>query len=143
MINDGTDKRLVELLRRNARTPVAELARSLSLSRSTVKDRISRLESKGVIKGYSLVLSDEFTKGHVSAHVMINLDSGSSAHTIRRLKGISQVVKAYAVSGIYDLIVVLEADSTGELDQVLDEIRALEGVKDTLTSVVLSIKFEK
>ncbi len=143
MIKDDTDKRLLDLLRRDARAPVTELARSLSLSRSTVKDRISRLEAKGVIKGYSLVLSDEFTKGHVSAHVMINLASGASTHSIQKLKSISQVVKAYAVSGIYDLIVVLEADSTGELDQVLDEIRALDGVKDTLTSVVLSVKFEK
>lgn len=143
MITDAIDKKLLALLRRNSRMSIAELARASSLSRSTVKDRINRLETKGIIKGYSLVLSDEYTKGHVSAHVMVTLASGASNTIIRSLKNIPQTTKAYAVSGIYDLIVVLEAESTGELDEVLDEIRALEGIKETLTSVVLSTKFEK
>lgn len=60
-----------------------------------------------------------------------------------KLKQIPQLVKAYTVSGIYDLIILLEAESTGELDEVLDTIRALEGIKDTLTSVVLSTKFDR
>ncbi|WP_086930055.1 Lrp/AsnC family transcriptional regulator [Agarilytica rhodophyticola] len=143
MITDTTDKSLLHLLRCNSRASIAELARELSLSRSTVKDRISRLEKKGVIKGYSLVLSDEYTKGHVSAHVMVSLASGSSAQTMRNLKDIEQITIAYAVSGIYDLIVLVEAESTGELDKVLDDIREIEGIKDTVTSVVLSTKFER
>ncbi len=144
MITDDTDKRLLNLLRRNARCSIAELARNLSLSRSTVKDRIDRLEHKGIIKGYSLILSDEFTKGHVSAHVMVNLISTiNSTNIMLKLKQIPQLVKAYTVSGIYDLIILLEAESTGELDEVLDTIRALEGIKDTLTSVVLSTKFDR
>jgi len=143
MIVDDTDKHLLSLLRRNSRTSIADLARELSLSRSTVKDRINRLETKGFIKGYSLVLSDEFTKGHVSAHVMVKLDTIKSANIIRRLKQFPQITRAYAVSGLYDLIAVVEAESTGELDEVLDAIRELEGIKDTLTSVVLSTKFEK
>ncbi|MFL0802986.1 MAG: Lrp/AsnC family transcriptional regulator [Agarilytica sp.] len=143
MITDVTDKQLLSLLRQNSRTPIAELARALSLSRSTVKDRIERLEKNGIIKGYTVALSDEFTKGHVSAHVMVNLESGQSSSTIRQLKKIPQIIKAYAVSGIYDLIIVLDAESTGELDLVLDSLRELDGIKDTLTSVVLSVKFER
>ncbi len=144
MITDDTDKRLLNLLRSNARCSIAELARNLSLSRSTVKDRIDRLEHNGIIKGYSLILSDEFTKGYVSAHVMVNLMSTiSSANIMLKLKQIPQLVKAYTVSGIYDLIILLEAESTGELDEVLDTIRGLEGIKDTLTSVVLSTKFDR
>jgi len=140
---DITDKRLLALLRNNSRTPIAELSRVLGLSRSTVKDRIDRLESRGVIRGYSLTLSDEFTKGHVSAHVMVDMASSQSTAIMRSLRHIDQIRKAYAVSGIYDLIIVVEAESTGELDKVLDQIRDLEGIKDTLTSVVLSTKFEK
>ncbi len=143
MIVDDCDKQLLALLRRNSRTSVAELARVLGLSRSTVKDRISRLEDRNVIQGYSLVLNDEYTKGHVSAHVMVKLESGKPSYAMRHLKQIEQIAKAYAVSGIYDLIVIVEAESTGELDQVLDTIRELDGIKDTLTSVVLSTKFDR
>lgn len=144
MIIDDTDRLLIERLRRNSRESIADLARGLELSRSTVKDRIDKLEYKGVIKGYSLVLSDELTRGHVSAHVMINIEAGHSTGTIvRHLRNIDHIRTAYAVSGIYDLIVLAEADSTGELDLVLDKIRDLPGIKSTLTSVILSTKFEQ
>ncbi len=143
MLGDASDKRLLSLLRHNSRASIAELARKLGWSRSTVKDRLDRLENTGVIKGYSLVLGEEFTRGHVSAHVMVKLETFKSAHIIRSLKQVPQITRAYAVSGIYDLIVLMEAESTGELDRVLDGVRELDGIKDTLTSVVLSTKFEK
>ena len=143
MIVDDMDKRLLSELRSDSRAPIAELARRLGVSRSTVKDRIDRLERKGVIKGYSLVLSEEFTKGRISAHVMIKLESHGSPRVVQQLKHLTQVNKAFAVSGNYDLILLVDAESTGELDDVLDKIRLLEGIKDTLTSIVLSTKFEK
>lgn len=143
MIVDDVDKRLIAALRQNSRSPIADLARYLSMSRSTVKDRLDRLEHRGVIKGYTVVLGDDFTKGRVSAHVMVKISSDVSGHIIRQLKGIDQVSKSYAVSGTYDLIVMVDAESTGELDQVLDDIRAMDGIRETLTSVVLSTKFEK
>ena len=143
MITDEIDKELLAQLKDDCRVSVAELARTVKISRSTVKDRIERLERRGVIKGYALQLGDEYAKAHVRAHVMINLESRQSSHLIRNLKTFRQIRRAYAVSGIYDLIVVVEAESTGELDNVLDQIRELDGIKDTLTSVVLSTKFEK
>lgn len=143
MLTDELDKKLLAELRANSRTAIAELARKLSVSRSTVKDRLSRLEHRGVIKGYSLVLSDDFTKGHIAAHVMIKLGTHSSPVVVQQLKRLRQVNKAWAVSGDYDLILLVEADSPGELDEVLDRIRAMDGIADTLTSVVLSTKFEK
>jgi|TARA_B110001450_G_scaffold247940_1_gene263553 DNA-binding Lrp family transcriptional regulator len=143
MITDESDKRLLSLLRRDARISIAELARKLYLSRSTVKDRITRLEKRGVIKGYSLLLGDDYNRGKVSAHILATLESNKSiSMTVIKLKQFPQITKAYAVSGIYDLIVILEAQSTEELDGVLDQIRGLEGIKDTLTNVVLSTKFE-
>lgn len=144
MLTDEIDRQLIERLRRNSRESIADMARALSLSRSTVKDRISRMESRGVIKGYSLMLSDELTRGRVSAHVMINIESGHATGSIvRNLRNVDHIRTAFAVSGIYDLIVLVEADSTGELDNMLDKIRDLPGIKSTLTSVILSTKFEQ
>lgn len=144
MVIDTTDKLLIERLRRNSRESIAELARALKLSRTTVKDRIGRLENKGIIKGYSLVLSDELTRAHMQAHVMITVESGHATGTIvRNLRNIDHIRTVYAVSGIYDMIVLVEADYIGELDVVLDRIRDLPGIKSTLTSVILSTKFEQ
>ena len=95
MITDESDKRLLNLLRRDARISIAALARKLYLSRSTVKDRITRLEKRGVIKGYSLILGDDYNRGKVSAHILATLESSKSiSMTVIKLKQFPQITKA-------------------------------------------------
>ena len=61
------DERLLSILRTNARTSVSDLARALNLSRSTVQNRIARLESSGVIKGYVVEYGSKFLQDLLSA----------------------------------------------------------------------------
>ncbi|MEM7217321.1 MAG: Lrp/AsnC family transcriptional regulator [Pseudomonadota bacterium] len=140
---DKTDEALLDLLRRNARLSIAELARELGVARSTAKDRLERLEQRSVIAGYTVTLGDDHAHSRVRAHVMIKLATHLSANVTRLLRAVPQITRAYAVSGTYDLIVVVDAAHTGELDNILDRIRELEGIVDTLTSIVLSTKFER
>jgi predicted ArsR family transcriptional regulator len=53
---DDTDRRLIALLRQNARLPVATLAELLKVSRGTVQNRIDRLTDDGVISGFTVRL---------------------------------------------------------------------------------------
>jgi DNA-binding Lrp family transcriptional regulator len=70
---DDTDTRLIAKLRENARAPVAELARALDLSRTTVQSRLERLERSGVITGYTVRLSDAHERGQIHAYVMLTV----------------------------------------------------------------------
>lgn len=137
------DDALLQHLQQNARVTIAQLSRRLAVSRSTVTDRIERLEQRGIIRGYTVVLGEEATRRRVRAHIMVNVSTGQSSSLVRELRRMPSILRAYAVSGIYDLIVVAEADSTEDLDEVLDRVRELDGVESTLTSVVLSTKFER
>lgn len=143
MIGKSLEDALLQHLQQNARLSIAELSRLLSVSRSTVTDRIASLEQRGIIRGYTLVLGDEAARRRVRAHIMINVSAGHASSLVHALRRMPRVLRAYAVSGIYDLIVIAEADSTEELDTVLDTVRALAGVERTLTSVLLSTKFER
>ncbi|TMJ40137.1 MAG: winged helix-turn-helix transcriptional regulator, partial [Alphaproteobacteria bacterium] len=67
------DEDLLALLRLNAREPVASLARKLKLSRTTVQDRIKRLEEQGVIEGYAVRLASAVDKGSIRAYVTISV----------------------------------------------------------------------
>ncbi len=137
------DDALLQHLQRNARVSIAQLSRRLAVSRSTVTDRIERLEQRGIIRGYTVVLGEEAARRRVRAHIMVNVSTGQSSSLVRELRRMPSILRAYAVSGIYDLIVVAEAESTEDLDDVLDRVRELDGVESTLTSVVLSTKFER
>lgn len=143
MILGQNDKDLLMLLRENARMSISDLARALNISRSTAKDRLERLESRGVIKRYSLVLSEEYSKGQVVAHVMMNIDTKKSNIIVRNLRKIDEIDTSYAVSGIYDLICVISTSSTEQLNQVLDQMMEIDGVHKTLTTIILSTKFDR
>src|SRR5688500_17002824 len=70
---DKLDHLLIASLREDARAPVAELARSLGVSRTTVQSRIARLERAKVITGYSVRVAESFEKNQIHAYVMITV----------------------------------------------------------------------
>ncbi|WP_166267947.1 Lrp/AsnC family transcriptional regulator [Marinobacter caseinilyticus] len=137
------DQQLLLLLRRNARVSISDLARSLNLSRSTVQNRIARLEASGVIRGYSLEMGGEYSANQVEAHVSIKVHQKLTARTNSALEQLSQVAQLYSVSGDYDLLAIVQAQSLEALSAVLDEIGNLEGVERTNSAVVLETKFRR
>ena len=64
------DAKLIDLLRANAREPTASLARKLGLARSTVQERLARLEREGIVKGYTVRLADEAQANRLRAVVL-------------------------------------------------------------------------
>jgi DNA-binding Lrp family transcriptional regulator len=142
MRTDDTDRHLVELLMENARLPAAALGRRLGLSRTTVQSRIERLERNGHILGYTVR-----TAGNpaplVRAHVHITLAARQAPSIEASLRRLPQVRELHAVGGAVDLIAVLCADSTSEIDQVIDRIAGLDGVTRTNSMVLLSTRISR
>ena len=137
-----TDSKLIALLRANAREPTASLARKLGLARSTVQERIARLEREGTIKGYTVKLSEDAI-GHLKAVVMISTDPKQADRVAAELKKMMEVRSLSAVSGASDLIATVEAESPARLDAALDRIGHTHGVARTVSSIVLSDKFSR
>ncbi len=144
MLNlDNTDQQLLQLLQSNSRESTSALARALSVSRSTVQDRISRLERRKVIAGYTVRYGDAFSGRQLNAHVMIQVNPKRGHKIVDALSKMGAVMTVQTVSGIYDLVTTVKAATTQQMDVVLDEIGALPGVEKTTTSIVLTTKFER
>ncbi len=143
MTKSEADERLIALLMENARLSTAALARRLGVARSTVQSRLERLEAGGVIRGYTVLLEPGARARQVQAHAMIAVEPQQQAAVERKLKAMTAVAALLTVSGSYDLIAMLAAESTEALDAALDELRACPGVKTTTTSIVLSRRFER
>ena len=140
---DEIDRRLISLLRANARQPAALLGRRLNLSRSAVQERLRRLERDGVILGYTAVLADAAPRPAVSALVMLTLDPKLQDRAVEALRGLPEVVSAHTVSGAFDLAAEVAAATAEELDAVLTRIGKLPGVTRTTSSILLSTKFQR
>jgi DNA-binding Lrp family transcriptional regulator len=138
-----TDTRLIALLKANAREPVASLARKLDLARSTVQERISRLEREGVIKGYTAVLADSGEAKRLRAVVMMAADPRQADRISAELKRMPEVRALSTVSGAHDMMAIVEAETPARMDAALDRIGRATGVARTLSSIILSEKFSR
>lgn len=143
MTTNEKDRQLLALLSENARASTSLLARRLGLSRTTVQARIERLEREGVITGYGVRLSDEFERNIVKAHVLITAGPKAVARVTAELAAIPEVRTLHSVSGSFDLIAIVAAQSISELDHLIDRIGELEGVERTLSSIILSTRINR
>ncbi len=139
---DETDRALLSLLGKNARTPVATLARKLGLARTTVQARLDRLETSGVIQGYTLRLNDAL-RAPLRATVLVNVEPRSAAAVLSRLKSLPEIRRVHTTSGRFDLIITLEAVTTEKLDETLDRIGEAKGVISSESLIHLSTKLDR
>jgi DNA-binding Lrp family transcriptional regulator len=135
---DDTDRRLLALLRENARTPVATLAKKLQIARGTVQNRMSKLERQGVIAGYSVRLRPEVDEQRIAALMTIAVEGNNAEKVLRTLRGDPAVRTLHTTNGRWDIVAELRADSLEAFDKVLGRIRQVEGVATTETSLLLS-----
>lgn len=143
MATDPLDRQLITLLQANARESTANLARKLGIARTTVVARLARLERDGVVVGYTARLGVDDQRPSVMAHVGIALEPKRGRDLLARLARMPELQQLYSVSGEFDHIAVLRADTPARLDALLDEIREIDGVLRTTTSVVLSVKVDR
>lgn len=140
---DALDTRIFDLLVEDARQSVTALATRLRVARSTVQERIRRLERTDVIAGYTVRLGPAATGRRVTAHVAVTVDPKRSEHVQQTLRKIAGVRTLHTVSGPFDLIAVVAAETTAEIDTVLDRIGEIPGVDRTTSAIVLTTKFDR
>ena len=140
---DDIDRNLVALLQMNARESVANLARQLGVARTTVIARIARLEKNNVIAGYGVRLGQDVLDASIQAYVGIKLMPKYGRDLQKRFARMPEIQLLCAVSGEFDYVAWLRADSPDRLNDLLDEIGALEGVERTTISIILARKIDR
>jgi len=135
---DSTDRKLLGLLRENARATIASLAKALGVARGTVQNRIARLEADGTIVGYTVRLKPQVEEHRIRALTTIEVEGNRVDAVIAALRGEPAVSGLHSTNGRWDIVAELRADSLEAFDQALVRLRALDGVSRTETSLLLS-----
>jgi Lrp/AsnC family leucine-responsive transcriptional regulator len=133
---DAIDRRLLELLREDASRPLKTLAAEVALSRSSVRDRIARLLSRGIIRRYTIEVAPEALP--VAAVCLLRLARTPDLVVVRAVAAMPEVTRCEALSGEIDLLVEVAAAHGPALNAVRDRIAALPGVLEVTTSLVLA-----
>lgn len=134
------DEALIHLLQTNSRESVSNLARKLGVSRTAVQERMNKLQRSGVIQGYTVKLNPDWLEEQISAFILMVVEPKHAARVRIALDKLPPIQALWTVSGRIDLIVMVRTSTTAEIDKLLDEIGAVEGVNRTESSIILTSK---
>ncbi len=135
---DEIDRRLIEALRDNSRTPTATLAKRLSVSRGTIQNRIDRLIARGVLLGFTARLRSDVETGQVRAITSLEIHAGDIKPVVSALKRIPEISRIYSTNGRWDIVVEITAADLAALDRVLNAIQVVPTVAHIETSILLA-----
>ena len=137
-LHDSIDKKLVAILRTDARASISKLAKLLHVSRGTVQNRLDRLLDSGAILGFTVRAHDELETDVIKAIMMVEVVGKSTTQVINKLRGIAQLERLHTTNGAWDLVAEIRTSDLQEFDRVLRDVRAIDGVLNSETSILLS-----
>ncbi|MCB1389813.1 MAG: Lrp/AsnC family transcriptional regulator [Rhodobacteraceae bacterium] len=140
---DDLDRALVALLVSDARQPMATLARRLKVARTTVQSRLERLEATGIVQGYTVRLGQPAARPLIRATVLVAIEPRNQTTILARLRAMPEVERGFTTSGRTDLLLQVAAATTEQLDEVLDGIGALPGVRSSESLIHLTTRIDR
>lgn len=142
-MKDALDRKIIAALKANARQSTAKIAAQVGVARTTVHERIARMERDGTIKSYSVVLGESETVSMVQVIVMVAVTQPETAKIIQRLETYPEIKLCLSVNGEFDLMLSVEAPRIEDLDVLVDELGQIPGVNRTKTHVVFGRRIDR
>ena len=140
---DSTDRQILDLLRTNARLSYAELGRQIGLSPPAVHDRVSKLESTGVILGYRTLVEPETVGLGVTALVgIVQTDSSEADDIADQLTTLPEVESCYYLAGQESFLCKVRVGTIAQLETLIGRLNRVPGVARTHSTIALSTKWE-
>ena len=137
-IPDELDRRIISHLRVDGRASLSKLADALKVARGTVQNRLDRLLQTGTLLGFTVRVREDYDDQSVQAVMLIEVTGRSTTQVIQRLRGIVEIRTLHTTNGNWDLVADIRVDSLPDFDRVLREVRMIDGVTNSETSLLLS-----
>lgn len=136
---DDIDIRLLEMLQEHGRTSQHDLAQAVGLSSPAVGERLRKLEERGIIRHFTVLVDPRKVGRDVTAFIFVGINGSSFYPEFRQhVREHPEVMECHSVTGQGSHLLKIRTDSTSTLEALLAEIQAWPGVQWTTTSIVLS-----
>ena len=131
---DDLDRRILNVLRRDSRTPYTEIADQVGTSEGTVRNRVEQLIEDGTIERFTVTTRTGNLKAMVEVGVAVDVDTSAVS---KRMAEWPEVDFVWQVSGEQDVVLVVDAADTGAVNALITEARELDEVVSTTTRLIL------
>ncbi|WP_208153270.1 Lrp/AsnC family transcriptional regulator [Sinorhizobium medicae] len=135
---DDLDRQIIAHLRSDGRASLSKLSDALGVARGTVQNRLERLLETGTLLGFTVRVREDYDVSTVHAVMMIEVVGKSTTQVIRRLRGLPEIYTLHTTNGSWDLVANIRAANLSEFDRILREVRMIDGVANSETSLLLS-----
>ena len=133
------DIRLLEMLQEHGRTSQHDLAQAVGLSSPAVGERVRKLEERGIIRQFTVLLDPRRVGRDVTAFIYVGINGSRFYPEFRaHVQAHPEVLECHSVTGQGSHLLKIRTDSTSTLEALLAEIQSWPGVHWTTTSIVLS-----
>ena len=132
------DNQIIALLKRNARMLVTQMARELSVSRVTIDAHIKKMETSGIISGYTVKLGTEEFRHKVSGWILVSVQANKEEYAIEKMIGTPEITRLHTTNGKWDLAAEIQVPTLEHFDAVISKLRQIDGITETDTSLLLS-----
>lgn len=131
---DDVDRKIMAILRENARESFTNMAEAVGTSEGTIRARVKRLMDDGVIRKFTIRTAGSNVKALIEVAVTNNVNTSDIAARIRGWDGVESV---WEVTGENDIVVVADCPNTSDLNAIIDKIRDVPGTTATRSRLIL------
>ncbi|MBO4991402.1 MAG: Lrp/AsnC family transcriptional regulator [Firmicutes bacterium] len=136
---DIIDVKILEVLQANSRVSISELSKKVNLSLSAVSERLKKLESSNVIEKYTVILNSQALDKELSVIMNISLENPhQTSEFLNFVRTEDEILECHYVTGEYDYVLKITTRNTATLENLMNRIKGISGIKRTQTNVVLS-----
>ena len=135
---DDTDRSIIEVLERDARTSLRRIAEEVDVSLGTVSNRVKKLEENGVIKDYRVILDSEKVGWNLNVVIGLRIQKGRLIEIQEKIARDNRVYGVYDVTGEFDSMVIARARDRSDLDDLSKNVLSMDGVVRSVTHLVLN-----
>ncbi len=136
---DDIDRKILALLQKNARISFRDIADAVGISVGTVHNRIKKLESLGIIRGYTTLLDPYKLGFELTALILMQVDGAHIVEVEREIAKHREVCGVYDITGDFDILVIARFRTREELNNFIKSVLKLPHIKRTVTSIALNI----
>ncbi len=138
MAIDDTDRSIIRCLEADARMSLRSIASEIGVSLGTVSNRLKKMESSGVIKGYKIQIDPEKVGWGLTVVVGLRIEKGRLLELQRTIAEDPRVLGVYDVTGEFDSMIVARARDRVDLDDLSKTVLSMNGITRTVTHFVLN-----
>lgn len=137
---DPVDIKILNMLQRDGRKPLSDIAREVGLSAPSVSERLKKMSKEGIIKRYVAILDEKKVGKDLTAFINVSISNPKHMPDFdQKMREIDDVLECHHVTGQYSYLLKVRVKNPSVLEDLIsNKVRSIEGVTSTLTNVVLS-----